>query len=374
MSGGERPGAERSGAERSGGAERGGRGHGWAADSGGRDVDGPGRLPGWLSGAGSTTPAGGARRASITRASTAGREALGGSPSLRGPASLPGLSPGPGRPQQLSPSLEGRLARRDLALASVVVVGLSRLLDGPLVWLVAALVLGAVAVGALQVLAEDDPTAETTGVPIESVILPAVAAVASVGAIRLVPIGLWLAPALLLTGLAVDRALALESRILRARSAPGPEERTRILVATLVIGFVGFAGAAAIVPGGLAEPAGEAGGALEESNLLVLAAADAAIAFLLGYRAAALRVTNLMDALWSAATYAGAIAIGAAAVRAMEIPRLVGPALLILAFYLWDAFHGAPRSRRRDVRWIWQTALLAILGIAVVLWNLQLRG
>ena len=42
---------------------------------------------------------------------------------------------------------------------------------------------------------EDDPAAETRGVPIEAVILPAVAGVACLGAIRLVPVGLWLAPA-----------------------------------------------------------------------------------------------------------------------------------------------------------------------------------
>ena len=111
----------------------------------------------------------------------------------------------------------------------------------------------------------------------------------------------------------------------------------------------------------------------EGANLALLAAADALVAFLLGYRVAALRVTTLRDALWSAATYALAIAIGAAALRAMEIPRLLGPALLTLEFYLWDAFHGAS-SRRRDSRWAWQTALLIGLGVIVILWNQQALG
>ena len=47
--------------------------------------------------------------------------------------------------------------------------------------------------------------------PIESLILPAVAAVACLGAIRLVPFGLWLVPALAITWFIVDRTLALES-------------------------------------------------------------------------------------------------------------------------------------------------------------------
>jgi hypothetical protein len=85
-------------------------------------------------------------------------------------------------------------------------------------------------------------------------------------------------------------------------------------------------------------------------------------------------VATLRDALWSAFTYAAAIAIGAAALRALEIPRLVGPALLTLAFYLWDAFHAATPSRRRDIRWLWQTLLLAGLGAIVVAWNLLIRG
>ncbi len=149
-----------------------------------------------------------------------------------------------------------------------------------------------------------------------------------------------------------------------------------MLVTTLLVGFLAFVGVAASIPGGLAQPGtpGVAGGPLPESSLLLLAAGDAVVAFLLGYRVAALRLVSVRDVLWSAATYAAAIAIGAAAVRAMEIPRLLGPALLTLAFYLWDAFHAASPSSRRDARWLAQTALLAVLGIAVIAWNLLLRA
>jgi len=263
---------------------------------------------------------------------------------------------------------EGRASRIDLTLAAVTGVGVSRLLDGETVWLVAGLVLAGMLFGALQVLAEDDPAAETSGVPIESLILPAVATIACLGAIRLVPFGLGLAPALLATALLVERCLAIESAILASRSGAGPEDRTAVLIVTLIVAFLAFTGVAALVPGGLSR-----GGAAEGSDLLVLAGADALIAFLLGYRVAALRVTRLRDALWSAATYALAIAIGAAALRAMEIPRLIGPALLTLVFYLWDAFHGAS-ARRRDRTWIWQTILLVLLGVIVVAWNRQALG
>ncbi|MFL5672382.1 MAG: hypothetical protein ACJ77C_09850, partial [Chloroflexota bacterium] len=69
-----------------------------------------------------------------------------------------------------------------------------------------------------------------------------------------------------------------------------------------------------------------------------------------------------------------AIAIGAAALRAIGISLLVGPALLTLVFYLWDAFISTTPSRRRDRRWIGRVAVLAGLGAIVVAWNLLLRS
>ena len=272
---------------------------------------------------------------------------------------------------------DDQAGRRDLALVAVTVVGLSRLIEPPGTWLVAIFLLGAILIGTLQILGDERARIEGTGtgVPVESLILPAVAAVACVGAIRLVPFGLGLAPALLITGLIVDRCLALESRILGAPGGLDADERTAVLVTTLVVAFLAFVGVAATVPGGLVQPGAPGSGRpLPQADLLVLVAGDSIVAFLLGYRAAALRVSSARDALISAATYAAAIAIGAAAVRFMEIPRLLGPALLTLTFYLWDAFHGAAPAHRRDPRWLWQIGLLAALGIAVIALNLMVRA
>lgn len=268
-------------------------------------------------------------------------------------------------------AMDDRSARRDLTLVAVTVVGLSRLLEPPPIWLVAGSLLGAMLLGTLQVLDDEVAPAQAWfGIPIESLILPSVAAVACLGAIRLVPFGLWLAPALAVTWLIVGRTLALEARINRSPDRLATDDRTALLVTILLVAFLAFTGIAAMVPGGLVQT----GGPLPESNLLVLAAGDALVAALLGYRASSLRVSTVRDALWSAGTYAAAIAIGAAALRAMEIPRLVGPALLMLAFYLWDAYIGTAPSRRRDLRWIVQLALLASLGLIVAIWNLLLRG
>ena len=264
--------------------------------------------------------------------------------------------------------------QRDLALVAVTVVGLSRLVEPPLVWLVAALLLGAVVLGALQVLADEVPSLDPAGgVAIEALILPGVAAVACLGAIRLVPFGVWLAPALAVTWLLIRRTLALEARIHRTVSGLTADDQTAVLVTILLVSFIGFSGVAAMVPGALIGPPGSQG-ALPETNLLILAIGDGLVAGLLGYRAVALRVSRWSDALWAAVTYAAAIAIGAAALRAMEIPRLVGPALLTLAVYLWDALTGTTPARRRDLRWLWQIGLLGALGIVVAAWNLMLRS
>jgi hypothetical protein len=265
-------------------------------------------------------------------------------------------------------------ARRDLALLVVVIVGLARLLDGPLNWLVAALLLVATLLGSLQVLGQLDTPETEHGVPIESLILPGIAAIGCLGAISLVPVGAVMVPALAATAFLVDRTLVLEERVLRADKALTPEDRSSVLVAILLVGFVAFVGVGALVPGGLAGGPGDTSAPMAGRDLLLLAGADAVVAGLLGYRSAALRMTMLRDVLWSAATYAIAIAIGAAALRAMAIPRLIGPALLTLGFYLWDTLHGASPSRRRDPRWIWQTVLLIVLGTIVAGWNVLIRA
>jgi hypothetical protein len=276
-----------------------------------------------------------------------------------------------------SPADDGmRGAGRDLVIATSAVVGMAAVLSGPLVWIAAILLLAATVLGTLQVIGDADGPAGDRGVPIETLFLPAVAAIGCLGAIRLVPVGLAIVPALLLTGLLIDRSLAVEARLATATQSPTADDRSRALVAILVVALVAFIGAAAIVPGGIAglEPAGAPVTPLPLGDLVLLAAADALIAAILGYRAAALRSASIREALWASLTYGAAIAVGAAAIRAMGIPRLIGPALLMLLFFLWDRLHATSPTRRRDPRWIWETVALTGLGAIVAFWNLRLLG
>jgi hypothetical protein len=265
---------------------------------------------------------------------------------------------------------------RGLVISISLLIGLSRLVEPPALWLVAAMLLVTTAVGALQLLARVDPAGQTSGVPIESLLVPAAAAVAAAGALRLVPVGMWLIPWLAVAGFLLDRTLATEAGLLAGSRGPGPEARMSVMGGALVVAFVGFLGTAAAVPGGLPEPGTPIGApsSLSLEGLAVLATADGLLAALLGYRAAALRGTNLRDVLWAAVTCGIVVAIGAAALRAMALPRLLGPALLVVVFYLWDATHAAVRADRRDARRIWEALLLAVAAVVAIAWSLNVRA
>lgn len=271
-------------------------------------------------------------------------------------------------------SMASRVATRELVVAAGAAILIARFVDLPVAWAVGAAILVAVAFGSLQVLGELETPSAATGVPVEGLAVPAVAAFAVMGALRLVPVGVLLAPALLVGLWLVARVLATEARVLAATTGPSGADRTAVAVGALVVAFVAFTGIAALVPGGLPEPGAVASPAPTGPELAALAAADAVIAFLLGYRVAALRTSNLRDVAWFGLTSAIVVAIAAVALRAMEIPRLLGPALLVLVFFLWDALHGTPPARRRDPRRIVETLLLLVLGIVVAAWSVRLRS
>jgi hypothetical protein len=272
------------------------------------------------------------------------------------------------------PAMDSRTSdRRELVLLAVTVIGLSRLLDGPLDWLVAGLLAASVVSGTLWFLGGGHPR----GIPVESTIMPALAAVACVGVLRIVPTGLAILVAVGFAALLLDRALALELHLFVRVSPASSDDRTYVLALSVLVSFLAFIGTAALVQGGLVEPTTGSVGApatsLSESTLLVLALTDALVGGLLGFRLSVLRERNRRAAMWSAGTYAAVVAIAAGAIRAVALPRLLGPAIVTLVFFLWDAIHGSPPAQRRDPRWIWQTALLVVLGLAVTAWNMALR-
>jgi hypothetical protein len=274
----------------------------------------------------------------------------------------------PGRPFVSAPAA----GRRELALALVVVGGLSALVDPPAVWLVGGLLAGAVALGTLQILGERQPR----GVAVEALLLPAVLAVATVGIVRLVPLGLGLVPVLAVAAVALDRLLVLEARIDASERGASRDDRAAILTLGLVLAFAAFVGAAATIPAGLGPTPG-AGEPIAGNDLAILVSLDALVGAAIGYRFAALREPSIRGALLAAVTYAAVVAIAAGALRLLVLPRLVGPAVLTLVCFLWDAIHWDTVHARRpwrflDVRRLVELVVLVVLGALVVVLNSRL--
>ena len=264
------------------------------------------------------------------------------------------------------------LARRELVLVAVLLVAFARLVERADAFLVAGLLPVVVLLAGSAVLARRRaPPAR----PFEALLIPAVAhrrhgrgdpprarpGCCSCPALRVVRVGPG--PG------ARDRAPAARPADRDQRGRP-----RRVLAAAVITAFVAFTGIAVLVPGGLPEPGATAADAgLTEGWLLVLAFDDALVALLLGYRVAAARYGSARDAARSAVTYAIVIAVAAGALRAMDVPRLVGPAaadarVLPLGRAPRDRAGAPPRAalpvgdapaRRRS-------------AVVVVAWNLRL--
>jgi hypothetical protein len=263
------------------------------------------------------------------------------------------------------------IARRELVLVAVILVALTRAVEPEDAFLVAGLLPVVMLLAGMGVVGSNQAGVR----PFEALLVPAVLTGGAAGAIHLVPIGLGLLPALVAFAFVLDRIIALEARLVAQVAGPTDADRSRVLFVAVVAAFIAFTGIAALVPGGLAEPGGAASGvSLSGGWLVVLAVDDALVALLLGYRVAVFRYGTAFDAARSALTYAIVIAVAAGAIRAVDLPRLVGPAVLTLVLYLWDALHGSAPARRREPRFLWETILLAVLGVVVVLWNQRLPG
>jgi|GEM_PF-317814 len=286
------------------------------------------------------------------------------------------VSPGPGGAEAAGAAAVATRAWLELVTLTVVLVGLSRLAEGPALWAAAVLTLTVHVLATLEVLGAD-PAAADNGVPVESLLPPGVASVAAIGALRLVPVGLLLVPALFAAGCLVLAAVAIERRILGRANGATANDRAALLSLALLVAFLAFSGIAAAIPGALVEPGGGGAAArpgLPLEGMALLAVADGLLAGLLGYRLAALRAPDLRGAALAALSYAVVVAVAAAGLRAMAIPRLLGPALLTLVLYLWSAYRGGLRTGRADARWIWELLLLLGLGVVVIAWNLLAQG
>jgi hypothetical protein len=263
------------------------------------------------------------------------------------------------------------IARRELVLAATLLVALAAVIDPRDAFIVAGLLPVAVVIAGVGVLGGPEASAR----PWASLLLPAVLTGGSAAAVHLVPAGLWLVVAFAAFAVVLDQILKLEMGILAQASGVSDADRARVLAAGVITTFVAFTGVAALVPGGIPEPAApvaSGSSAMTTGWLVVLALADALAALIIGWRISALRFGQTLEVARSAVTYALVTAITAGLVRAIDLPRLVGPAVLTLVFYLWDAQHGSAPARRRERRFLWEMVLLAVLAFVVIAWNTRI--
>lgn len=258
----------------------------------------------------------------------------------------------------------------ELVLLSCGAAAVGMLLDGPPLWVAAIGIAVLTAYGAFPILLAHEPR----GVPVESMALPAVASIGMVGLGHLAGVGALTIPALLAGAVLVSASMAVERRLALPSGVVAERRRNVLQELALLLAFAAFAGIAGAIPGGLAEPPGsDATLPLAEGAVVLLTVGDAVVAFLLGYRLAALRVTRVRDAAFAAGTFAVVVGIAAAVVRALALPRLVGPAVLAAVFAIWAAYRAAPGAERRSFAWIWEYGILCAAAVLAVAWNLLLR-
>ena len=271
--------------------------------------------------------------------------------------------------------MDDRSARRDLALAAVTVVGLSRLLEPPLIWLVA----GGAARGDA---ARHAPGPRRRGGAGRRPGSASRSSRSSCRRSRRSPVsgrsgwcrsGCGSCPALAITWLIVGRTLALEARI--NRGTDGADRRrpdVRCWSRSCWSRSSAFTGVAAMVPGGLVQ----AGGALgREQPARSSPRATRSSPACSATGRPSLRVTDVRDALWSAADLRGgdrdrrrgaagdgdpaAGRAGAADPRVLPVGRVHRHRAV------------APPRPALDLadRRCWPAS-----GVVVVAWNLLLRG
>ena len=259
----------------------------------------------------------------------------------------------------------------ELVVLAIAAAAAGIFLDGIAYWVAALGLAAATAFATFALLIEREPR----GVPIESLGTPMVGAFGTLGLAHLAGVGVLAIPALAAGGGLLGVSVALERRLLGPHDEAGARRRNQLVQLSLLLAFVAFAGVAGAIPGGLADTtgAGLAAPALGEIGLVQLAALDAVVAFVLGYRLSAFRAPTVGEAAWAAGTFAAVIAVAAAALRALALPRLLGPAVLTAVFYLWSAYRAAPGGERRSFAWVWEYVILGAAAGLTVAWNLLLR-
>ena len=260
-----------------------------------------------------------------------------------------------------------------VALGSAPLLAPGAMIDWRGQWVVALLIAVGVAFGAFQLFGEEEPR----GVPLESLITPALVAVA---AYAIVPSAVWLGvhPAFALVGALVAGAIVLRAALdaelpfVRLGGITGAGDRRTVEALLLGAAFLIFIGVAATLPGGWPLPELDRPLAPLTPPVVALGAADAAVAFFVGYRLSVLSGPALAVG-WASGTYAVLVGIAAVAFRWLAVPGLMGPAVLAVVLYLRAVLRTGSAPPDRSTRWPLEALVLALVVVAAVAYQLLAR-
>jgi hypothetical protein len=268
--------------------------------------------------------------------------------------------------------MQQRGGSRDVALVVATLAAFGPFVSDAALWTATALTALVAVAATAGLLGEPRPWRW----PVDRLILPAFGAFAAVGTARLLDPVPWLAVVVVAAFAVLAWAVGLETAPAAPGQAPGSSladgshaRATSARLATLGLAFLAFAAIGGIVPAGAA-------GEEQSTSLAAFLAAivlDVAIGALAGYRIVALAPHDRGDALLAVYLYSLAIAPIAVLLRVLALPRLFGPAELTLVLYLVTSLRESHEPIRRNARLLEETAILAVVGVAIAAAGLLTR-
>ncbi len=268
--------------------------------------------------------------------------------------------------------MQQRNGARELGLIVATLAVVSRFVTDAPLWVATGLAAIAAAAGTASLLGEVRPWRW----PLDRVSLPAMAAFVSVGVARLGDPVPWLAVAFAGSWAVTSWVVSIETATGTVGGKPGsvaPDgthaRPTAARLGAFGLAFLGFAAIGGIVPGGVAGD----GRPLSVAAFLATIVLDVAIGGLAGYRIAAVRPHTPGQAAVAFYQYSMVVAPVGVLVRVLALPRLFGPAVLVLAIYLVTSLRESDEPVRFNVRLLEETAVLILAGVAVVVLGLVVK-
>ncbi len=252
----------------------------------------------------------------------------------------------------------------ELGLLVACLAALSRFLNGvPLAAFMTLTVFTAVA-GTAWLRGEYSPLAWR----LDRLVLPGLAAFAAVGTGQLLDAFPWLAAVVVGALVAATWSVSIESEPKDDLPDGSHARPVAARLGAFGLAFLGFAAVGGVLPGAVPD-----GRPFEALPFLGALALEVLIGGLAGYRIAAVRPHQPGQVAVAFYQYAMVLAPVGVVVRVLALPRLFGPALLVLATYLVTSLRESEEPIRFNVRLLEETFALLVAGGVVIVLGILVR-